>query len=279
MIIGLDIGAGMTKGVLMKGKSIIKSLSIPTEDPYASALKVLKALLKHAQESPVREVAVSGGGSRRAGENLLGIPVIRVDEIQAIGVGGLTLAGKSDGLIVNAGTGTAIVAAYRCGRKVVHVGGTGVGGGTLLGLAERMIGTHDFEELERLAMRGDMCKVDLTVGDIVGGPIGIVPAEATASNFGKININASREDVAAGLFNMVCQVIGVIGAIAAKAYKLENHVIVTGGLVKSNFASEIIRKTMNLFGVHPQTPENGEYCTAIGAARLLSKRKSTWFLF
>jgi len=274
LIIGLDIGAAKTKGVLMKGKSIIKSLSISTEDPHASALKVLKALLEYAQESQIRNVAISGGGSRRIGERLSGIPVIKVNEIQAIGMGGLTLAGKSEGLIVNAGTGTAIVAAYMCGKEIIHVGGTGVGGGTLLGLAERMVGTHNFEELERLAMSGDTCKVDLTVGDIVGGPIGIVPAEATASNFGKINTKTSREDMAAGLFNMVCQVIGVIGAMAAKAYKLENHVIVTGGLLKSNLASKIIRNTMNLFGVDPQTPKNSEYCTAIGAARLLLSRET-----
>ena len=272
LIIGVDNGACVTKGVLMKDSLIIKTYSTLTEDSVTSALKVLNALLKSKQEAGlIKAVAVSGGGSRRIGKRLLDSPVIRVDEIRAIGIGGLTLVGKSEGLIVNVGTGTAIVAAYNEGRKAIHLGGTGVGGGTLLGLAERMLGTHDFEELENLAVKGDAGKVDLTVFDIVGGPVGIVPAEATASNFGKIHAaDASREDLAAGLFNMVCQVVGVVGAMAAKAFRLEENVIVTGGLAKSILASNLIRNTMNLFGINPCIPKNCEYCTAVGAARFLS---------
>jgi len=140
-------------------------------------------------------------------------------------------------------------------------------------LSERLLGTHNFEELEELAGKGDASRVDLTVRDIVGGPIGIVPAEATASNFGRIGAEASREDAAAGLFNMVCQVVGVIGAMAAKAYGFEGDVIVVGGLVKSALASSLIKETMNLFGIDPSIPENCEYCTAVGAARTLSIRE------
>ena len=273
MIIGLDIGACMTKGVLMDNSSIIKSFSTMTSNSIVSASKVLKALLRNKQRVKLA-IAVSGGGSRNIGKKLLGLPVIKVDEIQAIGIGGLTLAGKSKGLIINAGTGTSIVVADNDGAKVVHVGGTGVGGGTILGLSLRMLGIEEFEEVERLAERGDANNVDLTVRDIVGGPIGIIPADVTASNFGKLRSPASREDVAAGIFNMVCQVIGVVGAMAAKAYGLSNSVVVTGGLVRSRLASEIIVDTMRLFGVEPIIPENGEYCTAIGAAQFLLKRMS-----
>jgi len=273
-MIGIDIGAGMTKGVLMKNSLIIKSFSTLTDDVVVSASKILKALLESIHDAgSIDVVAVSGGGSRKIGEKLCDLPIMKVDEIQAIGIGGLTLTGKSEGLVINVGTGTAIVAAYNEGRKVIHVGGTGVGGGTLLGLSERILGTYNFEELEMMARKGDASKVDLTVLDIVGGPIGIVPAEATASNFGKIHSDASKEDIAAGLFNMVCQVVGVVGAMAAKAYGFENNVIVTGGLVKSDFASSIIRDTMNLFGISPCMPKNCEYCTAVGAARSVSIKR------
>ena len=268
MIIGLDIGASMTKGVLMDNSSIIKSFSTLTSDSVVSALKVLKALLRNKQGIKL-VIAASGGGSRKIGKELLNLPVIRVDEIQAIGIGGLTLAGKSKGIIINAGTGTAMVVAYNNGERVIHIGGTGVGGGTILGLSSRMLGIDEFEEIERLAKRGDASNVDLTVRDIVGGPVGIIPADATASNFGKLHASASREDVAAGIFNMVCQVVGVIGAMAAKAYGLEGHVIITGGLVKSRLASKIISDTMKLFSVRPLIPENCEYCAAVGAARTI----------
>jgi len=271
LIIGLDIGAGMTKGVLMRDSSIIKTSSKITNDPTVSALNVIKALLKDKYDIDLIDaIVISGGGSWKIGENLLDMRVIKVDEIKAIGIGGLTLTGKTEGLIVNAGTGTAIVAAYDYGRKVIHVGGTGVGGGTLLGLSERMLGTRDFGELENLAMKGNASRVDLTVRDIVGGPIGMLPAEATASNFGKIDVDASREDIAAGLFNMVCQVVGVIGAMAAKAHGLEDNVIVTGGLVRSPLASSLIKDTMSFFGMEPCIPKNCEYCTAVGAARFIS---------
>ena len=268
MIIGLDIGASMTKGVLMDNSSIIKSFSTLTSDSVASALKVLKALLRNKQGIKL-VIAASGGGSRKIRKELLNLPVIRVDEIQAIGIGGLTLAGKSKGLIINAGTGTAMVVAYNNGERVIHIGGTGIGGGTIHGLSSRMLGIDEFEEIERLAKRGDASNVDLTVRDIVGGPVGIIPADATASNFGKLHASASREDVAAGIFNMVCQVVGVIGAMAAKAYGLEEHVIITGGLVKSRLASKIISDTMKLFSVRPLIPENCEYCAAVGAARTI----------
>ncbi len=271
MIVGIDVGAYLTKGVLIENDKILKKFSIVTDEKAKSALKTLKILLDERSDS-VQAVGISGGGSRKIKRDLLGLPTVKVDEIQAIGLGGLMLSKRKEALIVNAGTGTAIVAAYDTGKRIVHVGGTGVGGGTLLGLSMRMLGTCDFREIEELAINGDPGKVDLKVSDIVGGPIGIVPSEATASNFGRIKAEASREDVSAGIFNMVCQVIGVVGAMAAKAYGLSNSVVVTGGLVRSKLASEIIEDTMGLFGIEPIIPENGEYCTAIGAARFLLKR-------
>ena len=94
MIIGLDVGAGLTKGVLLKDSSIIKSFFTSTDEPTRSAVKTIRSLLEDTRyKDSVDAIAISGGGSRKIGEKLLGISVIRVDEIQAIGVGGLTLAG------------------------------------------------------------------------------------------------------------------------------------------------------------------------------------------
>jgi type II pantothenate kinase len=59
-----------------------------------------------------------------------------------------------------------------------------------------------------MAMNGDLTRVDLTVGDIAGGPVGIVPASATASNFGKVRSDPTPADKAAALVNMVAE--GVI---------------------------------------------------------------------
>jgi len=268
LIAGLDIGASTTKGVILKNREIVHGCLVPTSEPASTASKTLESLLANTgAKEGIDLVAVSGGGARKIGDVLLGLPVIKVDEIHAIGSGGLTLARKRKGLVVSVGTGTAMVAAYAGGKRVRHVGGTGVGGGTLLGLSRRLLGIEDFQTLENMASRGNTNMVDLTVGDIVGGSVGIVPAEATASNFGRLADVACEKDVAAGIFNMVSQVIGVLAAMAAKAYGLEDSVILAGRLVASYIVFEDIRKSAGLFGVKAYVPRHCEYCTAVGAAR------------
>jgi len=269
LIIGVDIGASTTKVVALEELRTAKFISVKTTEAIASASMALEKLLTLMGRSPedVTTIAISGGGARSVEGTLLGIPVVKVDEIRAIGVGGLALSGKKQALIVSMGTGTALVAAYEGGRRVVHIGGTGVGGGTLQGLSTRLLHTNDFEALEKMAATGDAKKVDLTVADIAGGPVGIVPGEATASNFGRLNANAGENDVAAAIFNMVSQVIGVIVAFAAKAYGLEKDVVLVGRLAGNNLTVKSLRDVANLFHIGLCTPENGEYCVAIGAAK------------
>ena len=264
VIAGLDIGASMAKAVLVdKSLKIIDKFVAPINKPETIAIKILERFLS---KFTVHAVAASGGGSRLIGDEILGLPIKRVDEIRAIGLGGLLLAKKDRGLVVSAGTGTALVAAYKRGKIIRHVGGTGVGGGTILGLSRRILDVAKFEDLESMALKGDANRVDLLVGDIVGGPIGIVPAEATASNFGKLTRKSDAADIAAGIFNMVSQTIGVLAAMAAKAYDLEDSVIIVGMLAKSKLFSKLIRETTKLFGVKVLIPENCELFGALGAA-------------
>ncbi len=264
MIVGLDIGASMAKAVVIdKNLKIIDRCIIPVDKPKTTALKILSGFLSRFA---VQAVAVSGGGSRLIDNKILGLPVRRINEIKAIGLGGLLLSQRDKGLVVSAGTGTALVAAYEKGKIVKHVGGTGVGGGTILGLSRRILNIVEFEVLENIALKGNSNRVDLTVGDIVGGSVGIMPAEATASNFGKLTRNSSINDVAAGIFNMVSQTIGVITAMAAKAYNLEDSVVIVGMLAKSRLFSKIVRETTELFGIKALIPENCELFGALGAA-------------
>jgi type II pantothenate kinase len=278
MIIGLDVGASFAKAVLVdENLKIIDKHILPVEELKTAALRILDFLINSFGRDygdVIDAVAASGGGSRFIGNEVLGLPVRRVDEVRAIGLGGLLLAKRSEGLIVSAGTGTALIAAYGEGNVIKHVGGTGVGGGTIIGLSRRILGVTDFETLENMAMNGNANEVDLTVGDIVGGPIGIVPAEATASNLAKLAYESNPNDVAAGIFNMVSQTIGVIAAMAAKAYGLEDSVIITGMLAKSRVASKIICETARLFGSAAHVPENCEFSCALGAAALAIQERN-----
>jgi type II pantothenate kinase len=229
-------------------------------------MRVFRILLSHIDDvSVIQRVAVSGCYSRMIGKTLLGVPVQKVDEIMATGIGGLLLSGKRQALIVSVGTGTAIIAALDGGKKLNHVGGTGVGGGTVMGLASKMLGINDFKALEILASKGNANKVDLTVGDIVGGPVGIVPADATASNLARLDNKTLPEDVAAGIFNLVSQVVGVVSVLAAKSCNLDEDIVFVGRLVQSPLVSNTIRQTTKMFGLKAFVPENGEYCTVIGA--------------
>ncbi|MBS7615161.1 hypothetical protein KEJ18_05460 [Candidatus Bathyarchaeota archaeon] len=267
IIAGLDVGASATKAVLIKESRVVSQYLAETTDSISSAKRVLSVLVSSVKNgSKIQKVAVSGGGSRIIGKQLLGFPVERVDEIIANGYGGLFLSRKNQGIIVSIGTGTSIVAAYEGGRKIVHLGGTGVGGGTILGLARRMLDVNNFKILENMALKGDINRVDLTVGDVVGGSIGIIPADATASNLAKLCVETSQEDVAAGIFNLVSQVVGVVSAMAAKSCGLENDVIFVGRLAKSPLVSRIVLETVNIFGLKAIVPEKCEYCTASGAA-------------
>jgi len=273
MIMGLDIGASFAKAILADKKlRIVEKYIIPVEEPKVTSTRIIGFFAERFGSSLrdiIEAVAVSGGGSRFIGKEIFGLPVKRVDEIASIGLGGILLARKNKGLVVSAGTGTAVVAVYNCGEIVKHVGGTGIGGGTLLGLSRRMLGLSDFKTLEEIAQRGCSSKVDLTVGDIVGGPIGMLSADATASNLGKLTRESRDEDVAAGIFNIVSQTIGVVAAFAAKAYNLEDDVVVVGMLAKSWLVSRIVNETVKIFNVKAFIPENCEFAPALGAAAIV----------
>ncbi len=269
---GIDIGASMAKAVALENSEIIGLKSIRTLDTPRPARTLLNLILQATSRGygDIERIAVSGGGARLIGDELLGLPVTKVDEIRAIGLGGLELSGREQALIVSMGTGTALVTAFDKGKKIEHVGGTGIGGGTIIGLSRRMLGTGRFESVEEMADRGNASKVDLTVADIAGGPVGIVPKEATASNFGRLNVDADENDVAAAIFRMVAQVIGVVATMAARAYHLEEDVVLVGKLIQSKRIAESICEVARMFQIRIYIPINGEYCVAIGAAKSIT---------
>lgn len=268
-MVGIDIGGSTTKAVVMRSNgSICAYTSIKTTDPVKSAMDVLDKLLKENRYNAkqIRILAITGGGARRIDDTLMNIPVHKVDEITSIGLGGVTCAGKEKALVVSMGTGTAMVTVYNHGSQVKHVGGTGVGGGTLTGLMKLLLHKEDIETLEKLAMEGDSKKVDLTVKDIAGGPVGRLSENATASNFGKASEGANEKDLAAAIFNIVAEVIAVVLVFAAKAFDLESDVVLTGKLANNPIIMKKIVNVCEAFHVQLTVPKNGEYCTAIGAA-------------
>ncbi len=265
MIVGIDIGGTTTDAVAIKGKNIMRVISITASDPVAAASGALGKLVNSlgCSLTDIRIIVATGGGASSIDNAILGIPLKKIDEISAIGIGGKTLAGIDEGLVVSMGTGTPFV----CVRNddITHFGGTGVGGGCLLGLAKHILNINTLKTLEAMAEKGDLKKVDLTVGDIAGGPVGTVPADATASNFGKINEDSSDEDRALAVINLIAETLLVMSTFAARACSYET-IVLTGKLVKVKKLVDIMKDRGKMFGVKLIVPKYAEYATAIGAA-------------
>jgi pantothenate kinase len=126
------------------------------------------------------------------------------------------------------------------------------------------VGVEDVKKIEALAEKGDLGKVDLTLGKIYPQGIGLLDARATASHFGDLK-DCSREDLALALFNLVGQSIGSVAAFAAKAEGVK-EIVFTGKLINSSLFQEIVKdRVLKLFSVELIVPENAEVATALGA--------------
>jgi type II pantothenate kinase len=260
----IDFGASNTDVVVRDGTGT-RHWTLPTEGQPDEAR--VRRVLDAGGVSPadLQWIAVTGGNRTLMPASIDGRTVHRVDEVRAIGRGGLALAELDSALVTSAGSGTACVAATSEGAH--HVTGTGVGGGTLVGLGRLLLGTVDPREIDALAQRGKDTTHNLTIAEVLGGAIGSLPPETTAVNFGRVArhpVDASREDTAAALVNMVGQVIAVIAINAARAQQLP-HVVIVGHL--TDLAS--IRRTFGLvakfYGATILTPDAGGSATALGA--------------
>ncbi len=266
IVLGIDIGGSTTKiaGYLESGQRI-GTLRVEASDRLTSLYGAIGNFLS-TRSIALNDVAcfvITGVGAALVEGDIYGIRTERIDEFVAIGNGGLALSGKEEALVVSLGTGTAFVRAGRLG--CVHIGGSGVGGGTLAGLSWHIFHENDHGAMARLAEQGDLSKVDLMISDICTNEVGTLPSHITASNFGKITNAASKEDIAMGLVNMVFQTVGMLSVFALKNDKVKD-VVLTGSLANMSLAPKIMSVVEEISDVKFFIPENATFATAIGAA-------------
>lgn len=271
-IIGIDVGGSTTKIVGLNNGEIFSPMLVKASDPLSSIYGAFGKLLSANKLSilDIDRIMVTGVGSSYLTEKIYGIPTGKVDEISSIGKGGLFLSGLDKAIVVSMGTGTTFVMADKSGVK--HMGGTGVGGGTLLGLSNTMLNMRDFNDLIKTAMDGNLDNIDLNIGDITKDVSDSLPLNATASNFGKISDLASKADMALGIINLVFQTIGVISVFATKIYGI-NDVVLTGNLTNVPQSGDIFKRVEDMFHVKFHTPVNAEFSTAVGAAIKYAEEK------
>ena len=264
-IIGIDIGGSTTKIIGYKDGVIFSPLLVKANDPIASVYGAFGKFLNanNLQLADVDRVMVTGVGSSYITSRLHNIPTGKVSEFQSIGRGGCLLSGLTNAIIVSMGTGTAYIKAD--GKGVRPLGGSGVGGGTLLGLSHTMLNVRNFDDLIETAQGGSLAHVDLTIGDISRDVLTGLPPDTTASNFGKLSDLASKADLAVGIINLVFQTIGLLAIFAARVDQTKD-IILTGNLVNVPQAPDIFAHLSMLFGVNFIIPPNAEFATAAGAA-------------
>lgn len=266
--IGIDIGGSTTKIVAFASKNdnkLIEPLSVRATDPVTSVYGAFGKFISenNLNLSDIEKVSVTGVGSKYITKPLYSLPCVNVPEFKCIGLGGLYLSGLDDVIVVSMGTGTALVHAIR-GGEIEYLGGTGVGGGTLIGLSEKLIGIGSAEHLSELAEGGDLNNIDLRIKDITMASYDL-PANMTAANFGKVSEFATKEDFALGLINMIFETAGMMAVFNSRTHKTRD-IVLTGNLTQITQAKEIFDTLSRMFDVNFIIPERAQYSTVIGAA-------------
>lgn len=271
VVIGIDIGGSATKIVgfdVTEGyEKFIEPIFVRATDPLTSVYGAFGRFtdVNGLTLSDIEKVMITGVGSSSVKNGMYSLECHILNEFDCIGRGGLYLSGLDEAIIGSLGTGTALVHAKN-GESPAYLGGTGVGGGTLLGLSKKMLGMDTVEHIEELAKTGNLRNIDLRISDITEHDI--VPGfgdTMTASNFGNMSDIATKGDIALGIINMVFETVGMVSIFAARQHGLKN-IVLTGNLATVAQAPEIFGGLSKMFGMNFVIPEHARFGTVIGAA-------------
>jgi len=272
-VIGIDVGGSTTKIVGFRSTESKKELIAPMFVRAADAVtSIYGAFGKFTLENDIAldsidRVLMTGVGSSFIDKPLYGLNCVKASEFKSIGLGGLYLSGLDEAIVVSMGTGTALMHAVRRGDRIEteYLGGTGIGGGTLLGLSRRMIGVDTIEHIEQLCEGGDLSNIDLRIRDISADKSFQINGSLTASNFGKLSDMADNHDLALGIANMVAETIAMLSVFAARNFGIRD-IVLTGNLTVLSPIVQVFKGVESNFGVNFIFPEHAQFATVIGAA-------------
>lgn len=272
VVIGIDIGGSTTKIVGIRvsedgTRSLIKPQNVKATDPLTA---VYGAFGKFTDENrleikDISRVMMTGVGSSYVKRNLYGLDCHRASEFESIGKGGLYLSGLSEALVVSMGTGTAMVHAK--GDKMIYLGGTGVGGGTLMGLSKLLLKADNIDHIAEYADSGDLANIDLRIKDITAKEaMSDLSRDMTAANFGNVSDLATKSDIAKGIMNMVFETVAMVSVFAARSVGVKD-IVLTGNVTVLDMCRQKFKEINGMnYGVNFVIPEYSRYATVIGAA-------------
>lgn len=271
-VAGIDWGATLAKLAVRRPGEALGYRLLPSDDA--------EACRRALAELGATRVGVTGGGADRLVRELPG--AVAVNEFAAWGAGAAALLAENDGggesaqrhLLVSLGTGTSVLLVD--GLSVSRIGGTALGGGTLLGLAAGLLGTSDFEQIVALAKKGSRREVDLLVSDIYRAGGIALAGDLTAANFGKLaprlaaGERVAPEDLAHALMGLLGENVALVCAGLAAAAQVR-RIVFGGSTLRGNDALvEITGAITRALGREPVFLPRVEYAGALGALLLAS---------
>ncbi|MBP3964733.1 type II pantothenate kinase [Paenibacillus lignilyticus] len=264
--IGVDAGGTLIKLAYTYNQG--ESISFKTF-PALQPEEVVKWIQAFDDEA---EIGITGGKASLL-QSMLGRPSLGMVEFEATCNGVRYLLRQSGvteeaHILTNVGTGTSIHYFDQSGQK--RLGGTGVGGGTLMGLSQVLTGITDYHELIQLAAAGDRDRIDLKVKHIYQGAEPPIPGDLTASNFGRVFALAatdtlSKEELLASVVGLVGETVATASVLAATPYDSASIIFVGSSFIQNDLLKEVVEGYTRLRGATPLFIENGEYSGAIGA--------------
>jgi type II pantothenate kinase len=194
--VGIDAGGTLIKlAYVLDGTLVLKRY---VADDIKKAAEFVEG------EFPEAQLCITGGKSLPM-QSLFAREARRMVEFEATCSGVRYLLAK-EGLplesfvLTNVGTGTSIHHVTNGGHS--RIGGTGVGGGTLLGLSALLTGIADYSEIVRRSQQGSREAIDLKVSHIYEGAEPPISGELTASNFGRVpRLGLGRDAVSRDMVN------------------------------------------------------------------------------
>ena len=268
---GLDVGATLAKAVVVpKGGSAEFPEKLQTYVGPSDDLSLLAAFLA---SHPATSLAATGAGAGRLANVLKDHgPIAITDEFEAWGEGERVLLARADfvptrpHMLVSLGTGTSILRVGQEGR-IARAGGTGLGGGTLRGFSQLLLGQIDYDALTTLAGQGDRRRIDLLVRDLYQSGEISLQGNLTASNLGRISSRDSR-DIAHAITGLVGENVALLAAALSRQEAAPGplDVVYAGSTLVRNVAlKDILAFATSVGGARARFLPHGEFVGAIGA--------------
>lgn len=175
------------------------------------------------------------------------------------------LPNEEKSLLINIGTGTSWFKIE--GEHYDRVLGSGIGGGTLMGMGKLLADSSDFPTLVSLSASGEKGIVDLLVKDIYYPEEPPIQGDLTASNFANSEAIASSSaaDKMASVLNMIAETITLLTVQTAALHGARKVIFIGSTLAGNKPLKESLNFYCKMSGLDPIFLQNGEFSGAIGA--------------